>query len=237
MTSDPTTETRPGPVREDEALAHLRTSIESGVHWPVALLEAMALWSAPEETYRGRRYNYFIGGEAIDWLLLAERLCDSVTDLIPQKELEDFLFTGRLPASFDATRFNDLLGVDKYRGYLNFFYGVTVEEALQHATDLEVQKRALSNGKQYVNDTSDEVCVRLYREPRDRLLDRFRDERGYQSTDSISLAELKEFTYWLFQLRLKNSDKARAASDTRKGLQQLQQMNADQPLPAGQPPS
>ena len=58
----------------EEALAHLRQSIANGTHWFLALLEAIALWSLPEETVDERRYCYLIGGEAFDWLLLAERL-------------------------------------------------------------------------------------------------------------------------------------------------------------------
>ena len=42
----------------------------------------------------------------------------------------------------------------------------------------------------------------------------------------MDLKESKEFTYWLFKYRLSKSDKARIASDTRKGLQQLELMRA-----------
>ena len=35
-----------------------------------------------------------------------------------------------------------------------------------------------------------------------------------------------EFNYWLFKYRMKTSDKAKVASDTRKGLKQLHEMMA-----------
>ena len=38
------------------------------------------------------------------------------------------------------------------------------------------------------------------------------------------MAESREFNYWLFKYRVKNCDKARIASDTRKGLDQLERM-------------
>jgi len=38
---------------------------------------------------------------------------------------------------------------------------------------------------------------------------------------SISLSELKEFTYWLFQYRIRHNDKSRVASDTKKALDWL----------------
>ena len=213
-----------GTAPQADAVEHLTNALAEGRHWFTALLEAMALWSVPQETYRGREYRYFIGGEAFDWLLLAERLCDAAGGLIPEREAEELLFTGRLPARFDEAQFKDLLGIDKYRGYLNYFYGVTVEEALQLACEGEVHKRHLSGGNQYQSDFTEEAYLRIYRESRSELLKRFREERGYGSRRSTSLAEIKEFTYWLFEYRLKTSDKAKIASDTRKGLDQLRQM-------------
>jgi hypothetical protein len=38
---------------------------------------------------------------------------------------------------------------------------------------------------------------------------------------STTLDEMKEFTYWLFKFRLKRHEKARIASDTKKGLDYL----------------
>ena len=208
------------------AFRPLRDAIEGGRAWPTSLLEAMALWTSPRETYRGRTYNYFIAGEAFDWLLLAERLCEAVEGIIPQQEQEELLFSGRFPVSFDWSSFQELMGVDKYRGYLNYHYGVTVEEALQLATELEVHKRHASNGVQYLDDYSDEAHVRIYRASRSELLERFREESGYPSGPRIGLGESKEFTYWLFKYRLKVCDKTKIASDTRKGLDQLRRMKA-----------
>jgi hypothetical protein len=38
----------------------------------------------------------------------------------------------------------------------------------------------------------------------------------------MGLSDVKEFTYWLFNHRLKQCDKARVASDTQKALKELQ---------------
>ena len=217
----------PQSASDNEAITHLRNSLESGCDWPTALLEAMALWTVPRETYQGRDYNYFIEGEAFDWLLLAERLSDAVNGLIPHQEIEDLLFTGKFPDSFDETGFKDLIGADKHRGYLNFYYGVVVEEALQLAVEQEVHKRYLSNGIQYQNDFSDDVCMRIYRESMSKLFEMFQEQKGYPVEDFLTLGQLTEFTYWLFKYRLKESDKAKIASDTRKGLQQLEKIPAN----------
>ena len=54
------------------------------------------------------------------------------------------------------------------------------------------------------------------------LLHQFRGERNYPLRRSSTLAEQKEFTYWLFKYRLKQCDKERVASDTKKALRYLQ---------------
>lgn len=210
---------------EIDPVEYLRTELESGRDWPVALLETIGMWTAPEELYNGERYEYFIGGEAFDWLLLAQRLFDEVGELIPEQEKEDLLFSGKFPKHIDDSQFKDLLGVEKYRGYLNYYYGVIVEETLQLAAEGEVHKRHLSNGNQYQGDFSEEAFGRIYRESKSDLFLTFREEMGYPNEDKMSFSEYKEFTYWLFKYRLKISDKAKIASDTKKGLDQLHKMN------------
>ena len=207
-----------------DPIDHLRRLLKDGVAWPVALLKSMALWTIPVETVKGREYSYFIGGEAFDWLLLAERLCMEMGSLIPKDEKEELLFTGRFPQPFDESRIKELLGVHKRRGYLNYYYGVVVEEALQLAVEREAHKRNLSNSIRYQADFSDEVFEKIYREPREALTEEFRVEAGYDSLETMSITQMKEFTYWLFKYRIKTSDKAKIASDTKKGLDALHQM-------------
>ena len=68
---------------------------------------------------------------------------------------------------------------------------------------------------------AEEAYRRVYGAKKAVLLKRFRREKGYTQLNSITLTELKEFTYWLFKFRLKESEKAKVASDTRKALQLL----------------
>ena len=51
---------------------------------------------------------------------------------------------------------------------------------------------------------------------------------GYPSRRSTDLTELKEFTYWLFKRRVRSSEPARVASDTRKGLARLRLLRKGQ---------
>ena len=205
---------------KDQAITHLKTALEKGVEWPTALLEAMALWTSPEEVYEGTPLVYLIASEAFDWLTLACRLTSEVRDLIPSDELEEMLFTGRLPSHVDDD-FKEILGSDKYSAYLNFFYGVEVELALQHVVELEVEKSFYASGRQYAADHTDVAFQRIYRASWDDLLAAYREDQGLPTAPAASLTELKGFTYWLFKRRLRVSDKAKIASDTRKGITTL----------------
>jgi len=204
-----------------EAIRYLEQAIWSGKHWYIALLEAIGLWNTAEETLNGRDYRYLIEGEAFDWLLLAERLCEKVDGLLTDGEKTALLFYGKPPLKLTKEKFKKLIGGDKYGQYLNYFYGITVEEALILAVQEEVRKERWTSGYNKEGDYIDEVYRRVYGATKTALLKQFRCERGYPQVGSISLTELKEFTYWLFKYRLKRCDKARVASDTKKALQQL----------------
>ncbi len=206
------------------AVGHLKAALAEGRDWPDALLEAMAFWTAPEEVRGGRTYSYLIAGEAFDWLLLAERLLDETRKAVPQDELETLLFEGKFPDRFDTERIPELLGGDKYRGFLNYYYGVTVEEALQLACELELRKRDASNGVRYRTAYSEQAFPLIYRKSREELLCMFRETETVDPEAISSMAEHRAFTYWLFKYRWANSDKARIASDTTKGLRQLERM-------------
>jgi hypothetical protein len=212
---------------EREAIEHLRTALLDGNDWPPALLKAISLWSLPEETFKRARFNYFIGGEAFDWLALAQRLSYEVEGLIPSDELEELLFRGQLPSYFNMEDFKDLLGAEKHRGFLNYFYGVEVESSLLQAVTAEIEKRFYASGRRYHVDHSDESHFRIYRTTMTELLESYREERSLPEIDSFTLTEQKEFTYWLFKVRLKVSDKAKIASDTRKGLAFLQERSQE----------
>ena len=204
-----------------QAIKHLEQAIAGGQHWYIALLEAIGLWTDGEETVNGRHYRYLIDGQAFDWLLLAERLCEAVDDLLPEEEKMALLFHGQPPLKLSPEQFKALIGSTKYSQYRNYFYGITVEEALFLAVQEEVRKEKRTLGYNKEHNLTDEVYQRIYGAARPVLLKRFRREKDYPQLRSISLTELKEFSYWLFNYRLKNCDKARIASDTKKALERL----------------
>lgn len=204
-----------------EAIRYLKQAITGGKHWYIALLEAIGLWKAAEETHNGRTYRYLIAGEAFDWLLLAERLCEAVDSLLPAGEKTALLLYGKPPLNLTTEEFKELIGSSKYHQYLNYFYGITTEEALIGAVQEEIRKERRTLGLNKEHDHDNEAYRRIYGATKTVLLKRFRREKDYPQLKSISLTELKEFTYWLFKYRLNHCDKARVASDTKKALTQL----------------
>ena len=209
-------------LADAEAIQHLKQAVAGGKHWYIALLEAIGLWGSPEEVHDGKSYRYLIDGEAFDWLLLAERLCCEIDSLIAEEEMIDLLFLGIPPVELSREEFGRLIGDAKYRAYLNYFYGVTVEEALVAVVEEDVYRERMSLATARGASTHNEAFRRVYGADMGTLLDTFRQDNGHPALDSITLAEAKEFTYWLFKYRLDNSDKARVASDTKKALQWLQ---------------
>ena len=199
----------------------LRQAVEDGRPWREALLQAMEQWTLPEETYGGLHRRYLLLGEAFDWLLLARRLGAEIAELVPEDERRAELHSGRFLLDMPAEEVRRLLGVTKYRSYLNYWYGVTVEQALQIAVQREVRKERYSLGTRSRRGLTDAVFGRIYGRSRAELLAEFRAEWPIARPDDAPGAELKAFTYWLFKLRVYRSDPARVASDTRKALEWL----------------
>ena len=231
--ADPTLRQAQGdaPRQEPEALERFRECLQAGKPWFPCLLEAIALWDQSEEVVAEQRFRYLVGGEAFDWLLLAQRLCAAVDGLLPVDEVEALLFHGQPPAETDRHQFRRLIGSAKHRAYLNFFYGVVVEEAVMGAVEEEVRKERRCTALLEEPDLLDEVCRRIYGAPHAALLRAFRRERGYAQEPVMGLEEMKEFTYYLFKYRLKHSEPDKVASDTKKGLLYLHRQRRGQPLP------
>ena len=210
-----------------EAILYLRAALVAGAPWRQALLEALGRWTLPEETFEGRKYRYLLLGEAFDWLVLAERLCADVDGAIPAEEKESFLFSAEIPSTVDEDQFRDYLGPSKYRAYMNFRYGVVLEEALQLVAEEEVRKLHLSRGYADTDELTEESYTRLYQKPRSELLKTFQKETKKDRRRNLSLSDLKEFTYWLHKRRINLWDPARVASDTKKAIKRLDLLERD----------
>lgn len=213
-----------GPITAIDSSAiitEVRHKIESGENWFIALLAGIGRWEAPEEDFRGEHYQYLIGGEAFDWLLLAERILSEINGLIPPAEKEALLFKGLAPIQLSAREFRELIGITKYRAYLNYLYGVIVEDALQMAVEDEVRKDSVSRGTLNDNQIFWRAFERIYGKSWEAMLALYTSADKIKNVDSMSINERKAYIYWLFKYRFLNADKARVASDTKKGLNYL----------------
>jgi hypothetical protein len=225
------------PVGEQRAastvLAELRQAVQDGRPWFIALLQAIAQWPLPEETVGERHYRYLVGGEAFDWLLLAERLCEAPDGLLPPEEQEALLFFGRPPLDITEEEFRRLIGYAKYRAHLNYLYGVIVEEVLQLVVEDDLRKDQLSRAWEKHLPPEAEAFQHIYGRGQQELLREFRQERRLSEAEDLSLAEAQEFTYWLFKRRLRWCDPARVASDTRRALAKLRHLERNRTRSVG----
>lgn len=233
-----------GPVEEPEnerpvtsrSIAELLVELEMQLlarpdDWKLLVLQTVGQWPESSENFNGETLNYLVGGEAFDWRLLAFRILRSVQNGPEPEEWQSWLDAPEIFGGFDEADFGRIMGVDKSRASLSFFYGVTVEQGLIVAAREEIVKRRVASGRAPSDDRCDEVYYRLYGNDLVGLWDEFCSETGLAETsgDSInppehSLGQGDSFTYWLFKRRMDRLDPARVASDTRKGLAQLEKM-------------
>ncbi len=211
-------------ARDTQTIQRLRSAIAEGKNWYVALLEAIRLWTSPEEDYDGRHYHYLIDNEAFDWLVLAERLCEGLDGLVPEREQINLLFFDIPPIELSKDEFKNLIGASKYQAHLNYLYGILVEKFLILAVTDEIRKRKSVLGLNSDNGIVDEAHQRIYGLTQKELLKQFRKERHYPHLRSIGLSGFNEFTYWLFKYRIKRCDKSCVASDTKKALTKLHEI-------------
>jgi hypothetical protein len=210
--------------RDAQAIEALKTGVAEGRNWCLTLLEAVRLWSSPEENFEGRHYQYLVDNEAFDWLALTERLCEELDGLVPEEDQINLLFFGIPPLEISRDQFRSLIGPSKYRAHLNYFYGILVERFLLLSVTEEMRKKKTVLGLSNDNGVVDEAYQRVYGATKSALLKQFRKERHYPHLRSTKLSELNEFTYWLFKYRIKTRDKSLVASDTKKGLTKLHEL-------------
>jgi hypothetical protein len=196
-------------VQINPAITHFVRTINKGTHWYLALLEAIALWDEPRERFRGEDLVYLIGGEALDWLLLAWRL---------SFELDTLLFEGEPPIQVSAGEFRERIGPVKYRCFLNYFYGVTVEEALLLLYEEELRRHSMHTSTRAQRDA---MFTDLYGATERDLLRRFCGDKPATGVAVLDVQQAKAYMYFLFKHRLAHCLPPRVASDTKRGLAEL----------------
>jgi hypothetical protein len=201
-----------------EAIKYFKDSVFKGGQWIPELIKSMSFWTLEEETYNSQHNKYLIDGEAFDWLLLAKRLLDEVGDLVPVTEKNRLLLSEDISDLLSHDEFKKLLGPEKYSAYLNYWYGIVVEEAVIRNAEEEENKGHPRSGKIGKAQIKQKAYQTLYGLDQEELYNNFLSEKGYHKTPTFNVSTVKEFTYWLFKHRLVSSEGERVASDTRKGL-------------------
>lgn len=196
-------------------------SIQKGTNWFDAFLHLISLWKLRSELVGTKNYNYLIAGEAFDWLLLAERVCFTLKDFIPKNQYNTLIISGKFPYDLDVNKFRNIIGFNKYRLILNYWYGVIVESFVQLAEEEFVLRGNFSKG--LLDDSEIETIVfqNLYGNSKVELFRQYCGSQDKKISNKINLFEFKEFNYWLFKLRFNSFEPARVASDTLKGIKYM----------------
>ena len=219
-------------VRVDQVLDWLEDALRhQSIDWRTAILEAIGRWPLASEVVDGERYDYLLAGEAFDWKLLAQRIRTRLQGGIPDDEWGSWIGSPVPFGGLEEAEFTRVLGVEKHRAHLSYFYGVTVEQALQTAVGEEIAKRRVAGGRAPNQESREDAYLRLYGSSQMVLWHDFVTSKMAEGPDNhdrlngeASLNIMDDFTYWLFKKRMGRADPARVASDTRKGLAQLERM-------------
>ena len=208
-----------------DSYTHFKQAVLSGEHWYIALLSSLRYWQIETEQTPRKNHIYLIDGEAFDHLLVCQRLLKKAIkeEVVPKSEVKRFLFNAQAPLVLEGNRLINVLGEKRLKECLNFFYGVTNEEALQLAVKDEVRKETQALGPHNEAWINNEAFSRIYGKTFDDLLVHFKFDKK-DNRDHFSTEDLKEFTYFLFKYRINNNDKAKTASDTKKGLEKLKEI-------------
>ena len=199
-----------------DPFATFKRALDDGVPWFLAALRAGSDWTMSSEVFRRRRLHYLIGGEALDLVLVIERLAAAEAGRIDRAELRRLQFAGEPPPGVPEPTFAAALGQLRYKAYLNHFYGITVEEALLHLAELEAAKAGWLDAQ-----SGRDPHLRIYGGSLGELLAAFGKARGSSVGPRMAWHDSKEFTYWLFRYRLRSQVPARVASDTKRALGHL----------------
>ncbi len=209
-------------VTADDLIRQLRQSIKDGENWYNAFLEMASVWNIESETVGATKFQYIIDGEALDLSAIAARALPAISDLIDGEILDKYLTTGDYLGGHTYSEMRSLLGEDNYVRYLNFFYGVTLEEILHQLYKEALHKDHLSTGYTDKVDVTPQIFIQIYNQSRETLFSKFCEEKGYIIADAMNSRAIKEFYYWLFKQRVKNQEPARVASDTKRALDWLE---------------
>jgi hypothetical protein len=221
-TVSPITKVPDGPLNPKEGVSEFRQQLEAGVAWYPALLNVISRWTAPSEYIDGRTRHYLINGEAFDWLSLAERLIINADSLLPAEETEKLVLFGISPVlsrnGQEEIAFELAIGAAKYRAFLNYQYGVIVEQLVLAAAEEKLVKNASIFAAIERPYADEQAFNEVYGAPFKKLRSHYRGATGMLLTENTTRGDFEHFLYWLSKYRIRHMEPARIASDTRQAM-------------------
>ena len=189
-------------------IQELKSKIENGINWEKAVVDCISDWDINEEFYRGYKYKYWINNEAFDWMSLTERLGSAIKSYLNKKKFDELIFTGLLPSKSSYEYMKKVISKNKLSQVRNFYYGIIIEDLIYIQKSQQYLKNSIYTTNEY--DGYEEI----YGKNINLLFQQFAKITKFTNQTKINLYTYKEFIYWLFKFRIKNSDKTKVASDT-----------------------
>ncbi len=218
-------------VEVDDDVGYILNVLSSRVgaephRWRDHIFTAISRWSLPSEEISDEPHVYFIGGEAFNWRRLAERLAWHIAFLLPEEEelaMGHWLEDDHMFGGLEESQFRRVLGHEKWRAFLNYFYGVTLERCLALYAGSRIAKAKFGGGQSVSDDMLDGAFEALYGETEQALWIAFATESGLRIDSGVarSLAIDDEFTYWCFKRRIGTTYLAHVAHEVKHGLEAL----------------
>ena len=204
----------------------VRDTLIQNSRWQDIVLEAIKGWHISEERKGNHRLVYLISGEAFNWIRLATRIIDECQIKVSDKQINEFLFNGYIPAGLSEYEFKSKIGDTKYKGWQNYYYGVIIEQCVIELSKANLLKKAYSSGIQIREQNLDSVFIELYGNPLDILWKNFNlnnkeENKKYYLRKTIGESDSERFTYWLFKIRFSKSTPEVFASRTNEALKYL----------------
>ncbi len=141
-------------------------------------------------------------------MTLTERLGSAIKSYLNKEKYHELIFTGLLPNKSSYEYMKKIISRNKLSQMRNFYYGIIIEDLIYVQKSQQYLKKSLYNTNNY--DGYEEI----YGKNINLLFKQFAKNIKFAKKNTINLYTYKEFTYWLFKYRIKNSDETKVASDT-----------------------
>ncbi len=188
--------------------------------WQISILNEISNWDMNNK--KQKDLEYLIFGEALDWKLLAEIISYNKNGFIDDK-LDRWLNFSDPLGGFSHLQIKEFTNQKVYDSIISFYYGVIVERSLIIDTQEKYYKKNIGAGIPPNENFCENVFTDLYNLTYSNLREDYNKNFSINQDNKLSnfLYDENKFTYWLFKIRILNSQPEKLASDTKRGLDRL----------------